>query len=220
MGNKNIFKKNEFYFIDNNKENKTEEINFLDMEEIKANIYVGIGIKRMKGYKCELKIDELNQLRKSFWDIKTNYKNKNWKVWKIIKRAVRFDELRASILLEEYKIKTVNGCINHLTDSKGNIYKIPNYCINDPYFEKNIDNEQNMEEKNIKVKFYGFKNIEMEVNNKLKCKDLKKIIKNKIYNVNNKIIRLFFKGREILDDDFLYEHYINENYPIMIILNN
>ena len=117
-------------------------INFEDMEEIKGDIYVGIGIKKMKGYKCNLKIDELNKKREYFWNIKTNYKNKNWKIWDVIKRAVLFDELRATLLLEEYNIKTVNGCINHLIDSDGNYYRIPNYCINEPSFEINIEDEQ------------------------------------------------------------------------------
>ena len=117
---------------------KFEEEDFDDMEEIKEDIYVGIGIKKMKGYKCDLKINELNQLRKHFWEVKTNHCNKNWVVWDTIKRAVEYDESRSSLLLEEYGIKPVNGCINHLVDSKGNYYKIPNYCINDPYFEKII----------------------------------------------------------------------------------
>ena len=77
---------------------------FEDMEEIKEDIYVGIGIKKMKGYKCDLIIDELNKKREQFWKIKTNTKNKNWIVWSTIKRAVAKDEERASILLEEYKL--------------------------------------------------------------------------------------------------------------------
>lgn len=31
---------------------------FKDMEEIEGDIFVGIGIKRMKRYKCNLKIDD------------------------------------------------------------------------------------------------------------------------------------------------------------------
>ena len=130
--------KNNIDIFINEKNDEPENENFEDMEEIDNDIYVGIGIKRMKGYTCNLKINELDNLRENFWKIKTNYKNKNWLVWETIQRAVTFDELRASILLEEYNIQTVNGCINHLVDSKGNYYKIPNYCINDPYFVKNL----------------------------------------------------------------------------------
>jgi len=200
---------------------KFEDEDFDDMEEIKEDIYVGIGIKKMKGYKCDLKINELNQLRKHFWEVKTNHSNKNWVVWDTIKRAVEFDESRSSILLEEYSIKPVNGCINHLVDSKGNYYKIPNYCINDPYFEKIIVDENNIKEEKTKIKLYGWKNLEIEINNKLKGKDLKNEIRMKEKIEEDYIIKLFYKGAEIKDDDYLYKHDLNENYPVMLkVFNN
>ena len=205
----------------NIREKKEEQkiIIFEDMEEIKGDIFVGIGIKKMKGYKCNLKIDELNKKREYFWNIKTNYKNKNWKIWDIIKRAVSFDELRATLLLEEYNIKTVNGCINHLVDSDGNYYKIPNYCINEPSFEINSEDEQNIEDKNVKIKIYGWKNLEIEIDNKLKGVDLKKIIKKKFSLEDEKNIRLFTRGNEIKNDDYLYKYNVNENAPVMLMLN-
>ena len=203
---------------ENNRQKKEEQkiINFEDMEEIKGDAYVGIGIKKMKGYKCNLKIDELNKKREYFWNIKTSYKNKNWKTWDVIKRAVSSDELRASLLLEVYNIKTVNGCINHLVDSNGNYYKVPNYCINEPSFEINSEDEQNIEDKIVKVKIYGYKNSEIEVDNKLKGKDLKKIIKNKFSFEDDKIIRLFSRGNEIKNDDYLYKFNFNENAPFIL----
>ena len=150
----------------NVRDKNTEKEDFGDMEEVQEDIYIGIGIKRMKGYRCNLKVDELNKLREHFWEVKTNSKNNNWLVWNTIKRAVSFDELRASLLLEEYEIKTVDGCINNLIDSKGNHYKIPNYCINDPYFEKIEIYEKKVEEKMIKIKLYGWKEFIMEISNK------------------------------------------------------
>ena len=208
------------YHHQNIREKKEEQkIIFEDMEEIKGDIFVGIGIKKMKGYKCNLKIDELNKKREYFWNIKTNYKNKNWKIWDIIKRAVSFDELRATLLLEEYNIKTVNGCINHLVDSDGNYYKIPNYCINEPSFEINSEDEQNIEDKNVKIKIYGWKNLEIEIDNKLKGVDLKKIIKKKFSLEDEKNIRLFTRGNEIKNDDYLYKYNVNENAPVMLMLN-
>ena len=200
---------------------KFEDVDFDDMEEIKEDIYVGIGIKRMKGYKCDLKINELNQLREKFWKVKTNHCNKNWVVWGNIKRAVEYDESRSSLLLGEYGIKPVNGCINHLVDSKGNHYKIPNYCINDPYFEKIIVDEKNIKEEKIKIKFYGWKKLEIEINNKLQGKDVKNEIRIKEKIEEDKIIKLFYKGAEIKDEDYLYKHDLNENYPVMLkVFNN
>ena len=204
-----------------NKNKRREEqkiIHFEDMEEIEGEVYVGIGIKKMKGYRCDLKIDELNEKREYFWNIKTNYKNDNWKIWDVIKRAVSSDELRATLLLEEYNIKTVNGCINHLVDSDGNYYKIPNYCINEPSFEIKSQEGQNIENKNVKIKIYGWKNVEIEMDNKLKGVDLKNIIKNKFSIEDDKSIRLFSRGIEIKNDDYLYKFDFNENSPVMLLV--
>jgi hypothetical protein len=206
----------------NSNKRKKEEINinevFEDIEEISEDIYTGIGIKKMKAYKCDLPIDELNKKREHFWEIKTNHKNKNWPIWNTIKRAVLFDEYRAELLLEEYKIKTVNGCINHLIDEKGNYYKIPNFCINDPYFGKLNENINDIREEKVKLKIYGFKKFEMEINNKLRGNELKNEIKNKELLGDDKIIRLFYRGKEILDEDYIFNHDLNECIPIMLLV--
>jgi hypothetical protein len=217
------------YFYSSNRKSHEIQINsrekkkddneiFEDMEEIKEDIYVGIGIKRMKGYKCSLRIDELNKKREHFWDVKTDNKNQNWLIWSTIKRAVSKDEERASILLDEYNIKTVNGCLNHLIDSDGNEYKIPNYCINDPYFGIINSGEKDVKEEKLILNFYGAKKLKLEVSNKLKGKELKNDIRIKEKIEDNKKMRLFYRGIEIKDDDFLFNHNINENTLINILL--
>jgi len=217
------------YFYSSNRKSHEIQINsrekkkddneiFEDMEEIKEDIYVGIGIKRMKGYKCSLRIDELNKKREHFWDVKTDNKNQNWLIWSTIKRAVSKDEERASILLDEYNIKTVNGCLNHLIDSDGNEYKIPNYCINDPYFGIINSGEKDVKEEKLILNFYGAKKLKLEVSNKLKGKELKNDIRLREKIDENKKMRLFYRGIEIKDDDFLFNHNINENTLINILL--
>ena len=37
------------------------------MEEFDGNLYKGVGIKRMKGYKCNLPINKSNEWREKFW---------------------------------------------------------------------------------------------------------------------------------------------------------
>lgn len=200
------------------KEEESDFEHFEDMEEVKEDIYVGLGIKRMKAYKCNLKVDELNLLREKFWGTKTKYTTRNWPTWDTIKRAVLFDEIRASLLLEEYKIKTVNGCINHLEDSKGNFYKIPNYCINDPYFGIIEEDQQNVKEENINARIYGNKNFEIVISNKLKGKDLKNEVKKREQINDEKEIRLFSRGIEILDNDYLYKYALNDTAPVMLLI--
>ena len=204
----------------------TNEINetFYDMEEIEDDIYVGNGIKRMKAYKCDLTIDELNKRKEKFWNTVTDCNNnKNWKNWNIIRRAITYDEVRGSILLNEYDIKCKNGCIDHLIDKEGNEYKVPNYCINEPYFERELGKEDIKDDIN-NIIFYGnYKgnifNFDFKVSNKLTGKELKNIIKNKRELDINTNIRLFEKGFEIKDEDYLYQHKLNNNSNVHLIIN-
>ena len=208
---------------DNNELNDSKE-SFHDLEEIEEDIYVGTGLKRMKGYKCDLAIDILNQMRDEFWNKKIDSKsNKNWITWKIIRRAVIYDEVRGPLLLAEYNIKCVNGCINHLIDDKGNEYRIPNYCINEPYFERNLNHDE-IKETTIDIKLYGnfegnLFEFDLKVNNKLTGKELKNIIKNKQNLDNNINIRLFVSGAEIKEDQLLYQHNLNDNSHIHLVMN-
>ena len=38
----------------------------------------------------------------------------------------------------ENNLKALKGCINLIQDNEGIIYRVPNFCINQPYFEKEI----------------------------------------------------------------------------------
>ena len=44
-----------------NKKGYGPDQGFPDMEEFDGNLYKGVGIKRMKGYKCNLSINQLNE---------------------------------------------------------------------------------------------------------------------------------------------------------------
>ena len=88
--------------------------NFPDMEEWEGERYKGVGIKRMKGYKCNLQIDTLNKKRDDFWGTRNAHGAPNYKTWRVINQACVYDEYRANVLLEEYNLTTYDGCINHI----------------------------------------------------------------------------------------------------------
>lgn len=50
--------------------------------------YRGVGVKRMRGYKCNLTIDKLNELREEYW----NYRIKQKLVWQTIRQACIMDD--------------------------------------------------------------------------------------------------------------------------------
>ncbi len=96
------------------------------------------------------------------------------------------------------------------------VFKIPNYCICDPIFERDYDeikmNEENIIEKNIII-IICFRNhnnhikekkIE-NITNKTKVEEVKKIFADKVgINIDKNKIRFFYKGFELLDENLLW----------------
>ena len=192
-----------------------------DMEEWEGEKYKGIGIKRMKAYKCNLPIDKLNKKREEFWSTRGAHGSPNYKIWRVINQACIYDEYRANVLLEEYELTTFDGCINHIVDKKNIHYIVPNYCINDPYFEKEFKIKENIEKKNLKINLYEValnKNLEIEVNNLMSGEDLKKLFceKNNI-SLDKYNIRMFFAGNEIMNEHFMYQYNIKNDYKIQVM---
>ena len=64
--------------------------------------------------------------------------------------------VRANNLLSANFLTPVNGCLNQIMDNYKKCYLIPNFCINDPYFEKNIISN-NINDENINKQIEVFK---------------------------------------------------------------
>ena len=192
-----------------------------DMDYWEGDKYVGFGIKKMKAYKCKLNLTELQKKRENFWKLKIKNNNENQMNWSIIHKAITLDEPRNIHYLQHFKIKPKNGCINECIDEKGNIYKIPNYCINDPYFEREINDNNEIENEIIDVKIYGYdcEPFILKISNKIKGKNLKEeCIKHKNLDKNIKI-RIFIGGVEVKDEGYIYQHNISKDKPIFLVLN-
>jgi len=188
--------------------------NFPDMEEWDGERYSGFGVKRMKGYKCNLAIDELNEKRREFWDKKIGEN----KVWEIIARICISDEERIQIALKENNFTLANNCINHIIGQDGTHFHIPNYCINDPYFEKELVIKY-VEERKIKLNLIESNNIKLkeEFSNHDTGEKIKKVFIEKTnININEYKLRLIFSGTEIKDKDIIYQHKLNDEDKIII----
>ena len=208
-----------------NNDNEKRKINakkddkFKDMPEWGNNIKKGFGIKQMPGYKCNLKIDELIELREKFWASKQSQKMQ----WKIIHQACVYDHIKAEDYLFKNGINTINGCINQCIDKDGNIYKVPNYCINDPYFELELLPQDDSHNEEIEITLFDIpnqKNIKMKVRENQTGKFLIEKYAEK-YNIdlNKNIIRLLFGGGIIKDNDTLYQHKVKNGYSIQICVS-
>ena len=205
------------YYITNEQLNEEE---FTDMPEVNGNKYVNYGIKRMKAYICNLNIDELNNLRDKFWKSRISINER----FKFIRQAVLYDNNKCEDYLLKNGFIIINGCVNKCTDNTKFIYKIPNYCINDPYFEKEldkIDSKRDKKQVNVNLKLGDIKEqfIFFDDISGLEIKE--EFLKRKNLDLENyfKRIRLFFGGNEIHEKDLLYQHKIKDNYTIQININ-
>ena len=192
---------------------------FPDMPEWGEGITKGYGIKQMPAYKCDLKIDELNKKREDFWSSKTKLKSK----WKIIHQACIYDHINAEEFLFKNNIKTLNGCINICIDEQGNVFRVPNYCINDPYFELELLNKDESNEEKIEIKLFDVVN---QKQNKLNVLDsitggelIEKYANEENIDLNKNKIRLLFGGGIIKENETLFQHKVKNGFSIQICIS-
>lgn len=119
----------------------------------------------MRGYKCDLKQDELQALREEFWKYYNKKEPNNTEYWKIIRQATIMEAGKNKITildkgllhLKKNGIQPFDSCINHLVDCNGRHIYIPNFCINEPYLEKELHaKEENREFHKINVYYISF----------------------------------------------------------------
>ena len=192
---------------------------FPDMPEWEGGITKGYGIKQMPAYKCDLKIDELNKKREEFWTSKTKLKSK----WKIIHQACIYDHINAEEFLYKNNMNTLNGCINICTDNQGNIFRVPNYCINDPYFELELLNNNEAKGENIEIKLFDVvnqKQIKLNVLDSITGGELiAKYANEGNIDLNKNKIRLLFGGGIIKENETLFQHKVKNGFSIQICIS-
>jgi len=127
--------------------------------------------------------------------------------------------------LKKNNLSTVNGKINELIDVRNKIYKIPNFCINLPYFEKEILSvDETHQIKKISIVLYDVdenKKTNINITDNIQIKDIKQK-----YSEHNKIdlskdkLRLLFGGSELKDENYLYQYNFQEGFLIQILKVN
>ena len=107
------------------------------------------------------------------------------------------------------------------------IFRVPNYCICDPLFERDYDILKNKfkdvnENKIVIVLSYldKNKNVKLNVTNKMKVKDVKKMFAENI-GIDDEIckIRFLFKGQELIDDNLLCYNNVENMSKIHVMVN-
>ena len=110
--------------------------------EVEGDIYVGKGLKKMKGYISPISKEDLDKKRIAFWGTRTEGNEQTWEFLKQVCEMNEEENDNINVMLEAYGLVPYNMCINITYDTSGALYEIPNYCINDPYKYEITENEK------------------------------------------------------------------------------
>ena len=169
--------------------------------------------------------DKLNDLKEKFWNSRQYYK----RAWKVIRECCESDAGTAVILLEAAEMACVTDSLREvmILSNPDIIFKVPNYCICDPVFERDYEKikeeTKDIEEIKIVVLLYYLaenKTIKIHATNKSKVKKLKEAFAGKMnIDLNTHKIRLLFRGQELLDDNRLCYNKIENMSKIQVMVN-
>ena len=121
-------------------------------------------------------------------------------------------------MLEANEITPLKKCINVTYDKAGEVYEIPNYCINEPV-------SYDLPEMHIKkpmkknVSFHvrkGAQQIKIKAANTTQVEKLKSNIGKKL-GINENNVRLFFRGKELKNGNELWVYNIEDDCVVMIM---
>ena len=192
-----------------------------------VDIYIGEGLKKIKGYISKKGLYELKDERKKFWKCK---KKGNKKIWEELEKICEDESIsdnKIYEILEFLEIVTLYNCINICIDLNENIYEIPNYCIQNPYeYDLKIysytDNDRpNQKEININVSYLN-KNFVIKMSNIDTIQDFKAEILNldDFIHLDDNCISLYYNGKELDDNKEIWMYDINNNSKIILDINN
>ena len=188
--------------------------------EVTEDIYVGLGLKKMKGYISPISKEDLERKRNAFWGTRTEGNEQTWNFLREVCQMPPGEEENIIPMLEAYNLVPYLDCINITFDSLGGLYEIPNYCINDPYKYDIIEEkkEKPIEEK---ISFYVRKvidNIKISTSNYTSVEKIKEQLSKK-YNVEIDKIRLFFYGKELKNNFELWNYNISNDCVVVVMIS-
>ena len=186
--------------------------------EIKKNIYVGKGLRRMKGYISIVSKEELEKRRIAFWGTRIEGDSQVWNFLKELCELPIGEEKNMKAMLEANEITPLQKCINVTYDKAGEVYEIPNYCINEP-FAYDLP-ETHVKKPNRKIiNFHvrkGAKQIKIKSPNTTPIEKIKSNIANKIQK-KEEDIRMFFGGKELKNGNELWKYNIDDDCVVILL---
>ena len=188
--------------------------------EVKEDIFIGKGLKKMKGYISPISKEELDKKRISFWGTRTEGNEQTWMFLKQICEMSDDENDNINVMLEAFGLVPYNDCINITYDSSGALYEIPNYCINEPYKYEIIENEKERpKEEKIQFHFKGTHKTKITCSN-YETVERVKLKLGKKYKAEINQIRLFFYGKEMKNDLELWNYNVTQDCVVILMITN
>ena len=186
--------------------------------EVKDNVFVGKGLKKMKGYISIVSKEELEKRRKAFWGTRVEGDPLIWNFLKELCDLPEGEEDNMKAMLEANEMTPLKKCINVTYDKSGEVYEIPNYCINEPVkFDLPESHVKKPEKKNLSFHIRkGVQQIKIKASNYTLVSKLKINIGKK-FETDSKNVRLFYRGKELKNENELWVYNIEEDCVVMVM---
>lgn len=202
----------------NVKGNKDIISEFESFPEVQGNHYYGQGVRKVKAYKTNLAFDELEKLRKKFWDSKT----RNRRIWLALKECCEAEHHEtAEQLLLIAELACIGDNMMHIQEmSSGQDFYLPNWIISDPEAYFDVEEKAKLCNNNqIENLIIHLNDLNIKVTNRTTGKEIKNAYLNaKKLNSNTNIVRIFYRGKEILDDHLMSYHDVENNSNFMVMV--
>ena len=186
--------------------------------EVKEDKFVGKGLRKMKGYISPIPKEELEKRRISFWGTRIEGDSMVWTFLKELCELPEGEEDNMKAMLEANEITPLKKCINVTYDKSGEVYEIPNYCINDPVLYDLPENHIQKPEKKY-ISFHarkGTQQIKIRASNTTSIDKIKVSIGKKLQIDENKI-RMFFRGKEMKNGNELWVYNIEDDCVVIVM---
>ena len=188
--------------------------------EVEEDIFIGNGLKKMKGYISPISKEDLDKKRISFWGTRTEGNEQTWEFLKQVCEMPSEEDENINVMLEAYGLIPYNNCINITYDASGALYEIPNYCINEPYKYEIVENEKEKpKEEKVSFRLKGTHKTKITCSNYETIEKVKQKIGKK-YKVEIDKIRLFFYGKELKNNLELWNYNVSNDCVVILMINN
>jgi hypothetical protein len=186
--------------------------------EVKEEIYVGLGLRRMKAFNSPVPKEEVKRRKEAFWGTRIEGDPQIWQFLRELCELPINEDENIKPMLEANEITPLKNCLNVTFDRAGEVYEIPNYCINEPYSYDFPESHMKRPEKK-KISFHGRRGGEqfkIKTENYTKVDSIRKNIGKK-FQKDVSCIRLFFRGKEMKDGNELWQYNVQDEDVIIIM---